>query len=347
MKGGEKIMKKLIIIGVLILALVCLGGCGGDITRFYFNLTGWSSANATFNNCIASLDTPEEICTYGMDNFFSDGDQIPPYSPYQQWLYEDGDCNDRSTFNVYAAHTHGYEVYQIHVEKTTAAGKKDAHALGVFVVNGKLDYSSHVSYYPIQASSFQTIVNHYLSRIGETLRWWRAMDYNLDKVSEYNITRAIEMHSPTPNPDYVGTFIGEEAKERGYGMNYNTTSVNKGNPASYSGAIRQVMLYAQSALGNVQVASFYTVGVNRLSTRDYETIGSVSAGYHEYDVNITVHAGDYIGIYYGGIAGYICRSNDGDGIWARGRDVIPCSDEEFTLIEDFVISLEGIVISPQ
>ena len=340
-------MKKLIIIGVLILALVCLGGCGGDITRFYFNLTGWSSANATFNSCIAGLNTPEEICTYGMNNFSSDGDKIPPYSPYQQWLYEDGDCNDRSTFNVYAAHTHGYEVYQIHVEKTTAAGKKTAHALGVFVVDGKLDYSSNMSYYSIQASSFQTIVNHYLSRIGETLRWWYAMDYDLDKVSEYNITRTREMHSATPNPDYVGTFIGCEAKVRNSSVSANLTYINKGYPAQYSGAIRQVMIYARTTLSNVQVASFDVVGANRLSTRDYETIGSVSAGYHEYDVNLTVQAGDYIGMYFSAGTMYLSNISGGNGIWVTNGDQIPCSNYLFTSYNSLDMSLEGVVITSQ
>jgi len=336
-------MKKLIIIGIV--GLLCIGllsGCGW-VGYGYFDLTGYNSN--TVNNAMASYNTPAKICSY-MRNNFTYTNHAAAWSPYDFYVNKWGDCNDFSTYAIYVAHhVHGYEVYQIHVEYTKT--KKMAHALGVFVENGKLNYSSNKSYYPIQASSFQSIVNHYISTVGGTLRSWYAMDYDLNKVEEYNMTRSTEMHLPMPSPDEFGTLMGAEAINR-----YSTigiyTIVNRTGPALYSGTVKRVRIWANKTLYNCEIATFYVVNGNNLSTRDNQTIGTVTAGSaKEITVDLDVQAGDYIGMYY--TSGKMdVSTSGGNGLWyLSGQDGIPCVNREFSFANGYVISLEGVVITPQ
>lgn len=341
----KKILKNFALVVILGLSLLA-AGCSW-VGYGYFDLTGWSSSNSAFNNCIAGLDTPEEICDYMEDNF--DHTSHPEaYSPYEQWLNEDGDCNDYSTFAIYAAHTHGYEVYQIHVEYTTSAGKKVAHALGVFVEKGKLNYSDNDRYGPAQKNSFQEIVADYIEyKQTLTLRSWYAMNYDLEKVNEYNMTRSTEMHLPMPDPDEFGTLMGAEAKNRNSSI-YIYTLVNKTGAALYSGTVKKVRIWANTTLNNCEIAIFYVVSGNNLSTRSNQTIGTVTAGaVREFDVNLAVQEGDYIGMYY--TAGEMdVNISGGDGLWyLSATDGIPCTNRAFSYANGYVISLEGVVISPQ
>lgn len=131
--------------------------------------------------------------------------------------------------------------------------------------------------------------------------------------------------------------IGASAIDR---STYNTakTSVNVVNPADYTGVITNIEIYANAAMSNVEVATFYVVSGNNLSTRDNETIGSVPAGYSAYAVSLNVTVGDYIGIYFS--AGSIDRSTDNTMMLLAG-DNIPCTNVTFGAPQAGTISLYG------
>lgn len=114
------------------------------------------------------------------------------------------------------------------------------------------------------------------------------------------------------------------------------TVVNKVNPANATGKITSVEIWANTDLANCEVATFFVVSGNNLSTRDYEPVdngngeGVVIAGSKQtfvVDLNVTV--GDYIGIYYS--SGQLERTiSGGVGAWYSTNDYIPCEDTEFT-----------------
>lgn len=341
-------MKKLLKYFILIMILGSLllsSGCGW-VGYGYFDLTGYNST--VVNNAMASYNTPAKIVSYMANNFTKVDNHAAAWSPEQFYTNKWGDCNDFSTFAIYVAHhVHGYEVYQIHIEYTMSAGKKVAHALGVFVENGKLNYSDNERYDPMQASSYQAIVNDCMIHKNGTLRSWYAMDYDLNKVSEYNMTRSTEVHLPMPSPNQFGTLMGAEAINR-----YSTigiyTMVNKTGPALYSGTVQRVRIWANTTLYNCEVATFYVVSGNNLTTRSNQTIGTVQSGAaREINVNLNVQKGDYIGMYY--TAGKMdVDVGSSAGLWyLSGQDGIPCTNKTFYFSSNYTISLEGVVITSQ
>ena len=121
-----------------------------------------------------------------------------------------------------------------------------------------------------------------------------------------------------------------------------TTLVNKNNPANLSGKITSVEIWCNANLSDCEVATFYVVSGNNLSTRDTHNIGNVTAGSKQTfsGLNITVEAGDYIGIYYS--AGIYGQNPGGDGIWyIESADHIPCTNTTFGLYAGGIISLYG------
>jgi len=118
------------------------------------------------------------------------------------------------------------------------------------------------------------------------------------------------------------------------------TRVDKNNPANASGKITQVQLYANVTMTNVEVATFYVVSGNNLSTRDTQAIANVVAGAtRTFDVDLDVQVGDYLGVYYS--AGELDRDNSGDGQWKLLGDYIPCTDTTFDFIADRTFSIYG------
>ena len=143
--------------------------------------------------------------------------------------------------------------------------------------------------------------------------------------------------------------IGSPATDRTSAGGRNTM-VSKYVPADGTGKITTVEFYVNAALAGCQVATFYVVSGNNLSTRDYETIqiagqaaGVVPTGYQTATVDLDVVAGDYIGICWTNSDGYIDKdSTVGAGTWYRGYDSgIPCTDAAFTLVANYMISLCG------
>lgn len=107
------------------------------------------------------------------------------------------------------------------------------------------------------------------------------------------------------------------------------TSVATINPANASGKITSVEIYPSVTLSNCEVATFYVVSGNYLSTRDTHAIGTVTGGEKGIfsGLDITVKEGDYIGIYY--TAGQLERTTGSGGLFLAA-DGIPCTNVLFT-----------------
>ena len=132
-----------------------------------------------FLETIEKLENPGIICNYMANNFVYEK-HFNSLSPYQLWKTKKGDCNDFSNFATFVADYHGYETYQI----WTFFKEGDSHMLGVFVVNGKYDYSSNWLFYHTQFDTFIKIVDHnmnYYSSLYE-LKSYKVYDYGMNLV---------------------------------------------------------------------------------------------------------------------------------------------------------------------
>lgn len=112
------------------------------------------------------------------------------------------------------------------------------------------------------------------------------------------------------------------------------TLINKSNPANASGKITNVQIYTKATMPTVYVATFYRpdpVGFpNNLTTRDTEYISdSIAVGYHAFDVDLDVEAGDFLGIMFQN--GDIEKKIGGEqGIWyINHADWLPCDNKTF------------------
>ena len=144
--------------------------------------------------------------------------------------------------------------------------------------------------------------------------------------------------------------VGNEAIDRtsGQGVDGRTT-INKGNPANASGTITSVELWAQIDLNNVKFATFFVVSGNNLSTRDtYTHSGIISSGSKQTisGLSIDVEEGDYIGIQasHGSLES---DHSDLTGLWYANAEFIPCTNETFTYVANWGVSLCGIGITEE
>jgi len=141
--------------------------------------------------------------------------------------------------------------------------------------------------------------------------------------------------------------IGCPAIDRTNDLAPSRTAVNKGNPANASGKINRVEIFAAGDLTNCEVATFYVVSGNNLTTRDTHYIGSVTSGSKQtFTVSLNVETGDYIGIYFsGGVSGIDTHVSGGEGLWYTTGDHIPCSNYTFTLGATWLASLYGYSVA--
>jgi hypothetical protein len=125
--------------------------------------------------------------------------------------------------------------------------------------------------------------------------------------------------------------IGAAAIDREYGYASGYTRIGKENPANANGSITSVQIYAGSDLSGCEVATFIDEGSNNFSTRDSETIGSVTSGSTQTfsGLDMAVQTGDYLGIYYS--TGTLDFDATGAGAWMASGDLIPCSSQTFSL----------------
>jgi len=342
-------MKKQLVIGILILSLLCVGLLSGCVLKcpylhpFIFDLCHWSSSNSAFVNCINGLHTPKEICQYMQDNFHYKY-VLFGKSPYDMWKNTWGDCRDYSCFGRYVAQQHGYTAYDMYLNMYVPGTGNATHIQGIYREGSSWSYSDTWKYYS-GFSSFQAIVNHYSNRTGITIKGWVVYDNCRNVIGHKGITATTKFMNP--GSDEFMTFIGEEPKNRAALISGCRTIVNKGNPALYSGTLEQIAIYSYNTLYNVEVATFYSTGTNKLSTRDYQRIGTVYGGSaREYTVSLNVQKGDYIGIYFTDQQRAIERDLSGyAGIWHQNLDRIPCTNLLFNFISGDAISLGGVVIS--
>ncbi|GAH64043.1 unnamed protein product, partial [marine sediment metagenome] len=139
--------------------------------------------------------------------------------------------------------------------------------------------------------------------------------------------------------------IGAAAIARALGFSANRTIIEKSNPAAGAFTILKVMIYADQAMQNVEVATFQNIGGNTFTTRNTAFLGDVPAGYSEHGVSIGAEAGDYIGCHYS--AGKVSLDTVGGvGTWYLEGDYIPCSGQVFSYVADYKISLSGDDVAP-
>lgn len=136
--------------------------------------------------------------------------------------------------------------------------------------------------------------------------------------------------------------IGSPAINRAYGWDHRTI-VAQTNPANESGTITSVEIWANTNMTGVEVATFYVVSGNNLSTRDTHAIGDVTGGSKQTfsGLSIDVQVGDYIGMWYA--TGELeVDVTGGTGVWAVSDiDLIPCTNHTFTSYASYAFSLYG------
>jgi len=135
--------------------------------------------------------------------------------------------------------------------------------------------------------------------------------------------------------------IGSAAEDRAFDGTFGYTRVDKANPANETGTITSIEIWAGTSLENCEVATFFVVSGNFLSTRDTHTIGAVTGGSKQTfsGLSLDVQAGDYIGIYF--TAGTLDQGEAGVGLWYIQSDEIPCVNTEFSWYGEGEISLYG------
>ena len=131
-----------------------------------------------------------------------------------------------------------------------------------------------------------------------------------------------------------------------------TTQIDGNVPANASGTITSIEVWAGNAWIGVQVATFYRPDPdnfpNKFTTRDYETLpNNASAGYQQYDVDIDVVEGDFLGIYLPRY--YYIDYTTGAAGWSftsSPYDQIPCTDITFGINPSRKMSLRGTGETP-
>lgn len=143
--------------------------------------------------------------------------------------------------------------------------------------------------------------------------------------------------------------MGNEAIDRihAYGSGY--TMVDRGNPANASGTITTVEIWAGVTIQSCEVAIFYVVSGNNLSTRSNQAIGTVLSGAKRtFVVDLAVEAGDYIGLKMPSGDSIQCVTDTPViGVWKKFGDYIPCTNQTFSEENNVeLMSIKGIGATP-
>lgn len=134
--------------------------------------------------------------------------------------------------------------------------------------------------------------------------------------------------------------IGPGATDRNSTVVSGVTYIQLDNPANESGTITKVQIYANTNLAGCKIGTFYESG-GLYSSRDYETIGDVTAGsVQTFTVSISCTAGDYLGIYYS--SGTLKREDSGGtGYEWKNNDRFGETDVSFNLNSGDIVSIYG------
>ena len=144
--------------------------------------------------------------------------------------------------------------------------------------------------------------------------------------------------------------IGSPATDRDTAIAFgNYTLIFRTGPANASGVITTIKIWANNDnLENCEVAIFFVVSGNNLSTRSNVTLGTVIAGSEQTftedsegaPISMDVEEGDYIGIHY--LVGRLEADTGGAGWYYTSGDYIPCTNKAFTLSgSTYISSLYG------
>ena len=111
------------------------------------------------------------------------------------------------------------------------------------------------------------------------------------------------------------------------------TIISLVNPANASGTITSVTIHNVGYdMVDCEVATFFLVSGNNYSTRDTEYIGAVS-GEQQFNVNLDVVAGDFIGLYNTSVLGRTSTKTGGSYKYLAS-DQIPCTDVTFSNVSN-------------
>ena len=153
---------------------------------------------------------------------------------------------------------------------------------------------------------------------------------NLKRLNKLNLT-VIDIGSGAINR---GNTIG------GY------TLVMFENPANATGTLTSIEIWAATEMTNCQVATFFVVSGDNLSTRDSVTLGTITAGSKQTitvdsgsnPISLDVQTGDYLGVY---IPNGTIEYDDSlqAGMWYLSGDYIPCTNQLFSSVADDAVSV--------
>lgn len=139
--------------------------------------------------------------------------------------------------------------------------------------------------------------------------------------------------------------IGAEAIGRDSYTTTYYTRVNKDKPATISGAIKSIDIWAKADITGLRVGSFYLTNGNTLKCRASQAIeGTITAGdVVTKNVSIAVEIGDYIGAYW--TVGQLETSSSGfAGAWrVSGEYIDPEDVADYLFSADIAMSLGGYI----
>lgn len=139
--------------------------------------------------------------------------------------------------------------------------------------------------------------------------------------------------------------IGAEAIDRTNIMVSGQTLINKDHPATVSGTITSIDIWANVNITGLRVGTFYTTNGNTLKCRDSDTIaGTITAGSKVTKaVSIAVEIGDYIGCYFASGSVELSIAGYADLWWISGEYIDPNDEAVYDPAPDCAISLGGYI----
>lgn len=122
--------------------------------------------------------------------------------------------------------------------------------------------------------------------------------------------------------------------------------VDQNVPADGTGTITTWQVYFNGASTGFEIATFFVVSGNSLSTRDSESIGNVASGlWTGTGLSTDVVLGDYPGAYI--TAGSYRVDAAGTGYWYNAGDQIPCTNFNFgAAVSPRTLSIYGTGVTP-
>ena len=126
-----------------------------------------------------------------------------------------------------------------------------------------------------------------------------------------------------------------------------STFIDASNPATASGKITNVAIWANVATTITKVAIFYYNGNNKFTARCTSgNLGAVTPGsVQNFAVDLDVQASDYIGIYFTGGKIELGGVGSGIGLWHSAIDETTCNNKTFSPLGNVAISVYGTGLS--